>query len=857
MELTPLHEAAISDVNSLPVVQNLGEVSTLKQTRRKNIMDDMVRRDFLVLGGGLFAGLKGITAGGMNLRPGRPGAAEAQQQAVPIRLNVRNKLLHFQSNWCEIPDWSLSIEADHEFLQTTEARVEIVREEPLNVRFHLKRQLTWEIQAETEPARNRLILHSTIRNDSQKPVALGKAVLLHSDKVTGFSRPGDHVVYLPMSSGQGLNQVRALNAKPAASDIAIQAFNQNQNKALQAGFVTFLRAKTQIEHEYSPAKGLQLKAWCEFDGWELQPESSTPTETLTIAVGEDPHAQLEGWGDIAARACHIRAREWEDEPNGWVGWSWVDSMYVERYEDIVLRNARSIRQRLAGFGINYIWVSIGNLKDGQPGDWLSWNYRYFPNGHKYLHDELEQLGIKWGLWCGAFMLSSKLEDKVKELWGALFKQPDGKQPMVYMPAWGYGLDSPTEDYRKAVFALDPSHPKTLEFLRKVFQTYRDWGVRYYMIDFLSAGADTLTDIPHAKHYDKTLVSGPEVFQRGLQAIRDACGDDTYLLASSGQTYHAAGAMDSVRVGNDFGEGRSISIGFETYPASFALKPPSHWNGPVHALTNQAATYYTHRRLYINNSGNVLTIDKPMQLNQAQVNATIHVMSGGPSMLGDDITYIEEDRLSLIKKTLPRPKNIAVPVDLFTRKEQGYPRIYHRKVAKSFGSYDVVAVYNLETTQSIKQGLDLKSIGLDENRTYHVWEFWNIEYVGKVRSRLSVEIPPLSVKVYRLTEDTGQPVILGTDMHVLMGEMEIDRCEWDATQKAFSGRAIRPVGESGSVYIYGPPKMGMVKPKGYYLAKDIENDWLVIRCPLRFEEGWAEWNVKFFDLTFSAPPSPPF
>ena len=622
------------------------------------------------------------------------------------------------------------------------------------------------------------------------------------------------------------------------------------------GFVTFLRAKTQIAHEYTPAEGLRLKAWCEFDGWELQPGNSTPTETLTLAVGENPHLQLEDWGDIAARFCHFRPREWEDNPNGWVGWSWVDAMYTERYEDVVLRNARSIHERLAGFGIDYIWESIGNLKDGQPGDWLSWNYRYFPNGHKYLHDELAQLGIKWGLWCGAFMLSSKLEDRVKELWDALLKQPDGKQPMVYMPSWGYGLDSPTEDYRKPIYALDPSHPKTLDFLRKVFRTYRDWGVRYYMIDFLAAGADTLIDTPHAKHYDKTLVSGPEVFQKGLQAIRDACGDDTHLLASSGPTYHTAGAMDSVRVGNDFGEGRSIAIGFDTYPATFALKPPSHWNGPVHALTNMAANYHTHRRLYIN-SVNVLTVDNPLQLNAAQVNATIHVMSGGPSMLGDDITYIEDDRLSVIKKTLPRPKDIAVPVDLFTRKDQGYPRIYHRKISKPCGSYDVVAVFNLDTTHFDEQGLDLKSIGLDASRTYHVWEFWNAEYVGKVRGRLRVNVPPYTVKVYRLTEDTGQPVILGTDMHVLMGEMEIDRCQWDGEHKVLSGRAIRPPGERGSVFIYGPPKMGVANPKGYYLAKDIENNWLVIRCPLRFVEGWAEWNVKFFDLTFAAPPTPPF
>ena len=817
-------------------------------------MDDMKRRDFLTLGTGL---VTGITAASLSTKPEGALAAEVVPPSNPMQLEVKDRVLRFRADWCDIPDWRLAIEAGDELLQTTDAKVEIVRQEPLQARFHLKQQLTWEIQAETDAATNRLILHSTIRNDSQKPVAMGKAILLHTDNLSGFFRPGDDLVYLAMSTGQGLNQVRVLDAQPTPSDITIQAFNQNQNKALQVGFATFLRAKTQIEHVYTPAKGLQLKAWCDFDGWELQPGSSTPTETLTVAVGENPHAQLEAWADVAARLCRVRLREWEEAPHGWTGVSWVDPFYVERYEDVLFRNAKSIRQRLAGFGINYIWESIGNLKDGQPGNWFSWNYRYFPNGHEYLHDELEQLGFKLGLWCGPFMLSSKLEDKVKDLWEALFKKPDGKEPMVYMPAWGFGLDSAGQDYRKPIYGLDPSHPKTAEFVREIFKTYREWGVRYYMIDFLGAGADTLSGIPHAKHYDKTLVSGPEVFQKGLQAVRDGCGDDTHLLASSGPTYHTAGIMDSVRVGTDFGEGRTISYGFDTYPATFALKPPTYWSGPVRTLSNQAATYHTHRKLYMNNSGNLLTVDKPVQLNAAQVNATIHVMSGGPTMLGDDITYMEDDRLSLIKMTLPRPKDVAVPVDLFTRKEQGYPRVFHRKVVKPYGAYDVVAVYNLETTHSIKQDVDLKALGLDASRTYHVWEFWNVEYVGKIHGQLSVEVPPYTVEVYRLTEDTGQPVILGTDMHILMGEMEINRCEWDAAQMTLSGRVIRPVGESGSLFIYGPPKMGVANPKGYFIAKDVDNGWLVIRCRLRFEEGWAAWTMKFFDLASSGPPAPTY
>jgi hypothetical protein len=808
-------------------------------------MNEMRRRDFLALGTGV---VTGIATPGLSTKVGGPQTAEVAPSNTAIRLDVKNNILGFRADWCEIPDWRLAIEVGNELLQTTDARVELAREEPFHVKFHfLKHRLTWEVQGETDSGNTRLLLRSTIRNESQNAVPLGRAFLLQTDKLGGLCKPGDDVVYLPISSGQELNQVQKLDAKRATNGIAIQAFNQSQNKALQVGFVTFQRAKTQVEHARQ-ANSLQLKVWCEFDGWELQPGTSTPTETLILAVGVNPHLQLEVWANHASLLSRTPPRQWEEEPHGWNGCSWVDAFDVERYEDVVLRNAKAIRQRLAGFRLDYIWVSIGNLKDGQPGDWLNWNEKNFPSGHNYLHEQLQDLGFKWGLWCGAFMLSSKLQDKVEEFKEALFKQPDGKQPMVYLDGWAFGLDSPNEDFRKPIYALDPSHPKTLKFLRKVFQTYRDWGVRYYMIDFLEAGADTLTGIPHAKHYDKKVVSGPEVFQKGLQAIREACGDDTHLLASSGPTIHTAGIMDAVRTGTDFGEGRPLTRDFDTYPGTFTINSPGYFlNGPLLALSNQASSYYTHRRLYINNSGNLLAVDKPLPLNQAQVFATIHVMSGGPTILGDDIAFIDEERLNLIKHTLPRPKEVAFPVDLFTRKEQGCPRVFHRKIIKPCGSYDVVAVYNLDADRSLDQNVDLKSIGLDESRSYLVWEFWNSEYIGKVRGQLRAQLPPYSVKVYRLTEDTGRPTILGTDMHVLMGEVEIDRCDWDAGQRILFGRALRPVGEKGSVFLYAPPKMGVANPKGYFLAQDKRENSLIIRCPLQFEKGWAEWNVKFFDL----------
>jgi hypothetical protein len=40
------------------------------------------------------------------------------------------------------------------------------------------------------------------------------------------------------------------------------------------------------------------------------------------------------------------------------------------YEDVVRRNARAIREKLGGFDIEYVWVSIGNLAGRRPGAWL-------------------------------------------------------------------------------------------------------------------------------------------------------------------------------------------------------------------------------------------------------------------------------------------------------------------------------------------------------------------------------------------------------------------------------------------------------------------------------------------------------
>ena len=308
-------------------------------------------------------------------------------------------------------------------------------------------------------------------------------------------------------------------------------------------------------------------------------------------------------------------------------------------------------------------------------------------------------------------------------------------------------------------------------------------------------------------------------------------------------FPSAGLAWHLRAQHVEDEGRPLYPDSYFYPATFVINQGGFWTGPGPALQNQASSYYTHRRLYINDSGNVLTVDKPLPASDARIHATIHAMSGGPTMLGDDIDRMDEERLALIKMTLPRPREVAFPVDLFDSPAPDHPHLFHRRAKKPWGRFDVLAVYNFGA-ETLRRRVELAELGLRPDAPYCVWELWNCQYVGRTTGALEAAVPPGSVKVYRLAEYAGAPLLLGTDMHVLMGEMEIEDCRWDAARGALEGRAVRPEGERGSVYLLAPENCRVTNPRGLWIAKDARDGSLIVRCLLEFPGGQARWSVGF-------------
>ena len=175
-----------------------------------------------------------------------------------------------------------------------------------------------------------------------------------------------------------------------------------------------------------------------------------------------------------------------------------------------------------------------------------------------------------------------------------------------------------------------------------------------MIDLLNAisgitlepeGSDA-ANVPDG-FYDKSAVPGPQAFREGLQVIRDTAGPDTYLLASSGVTLQTIGFSDAVRMGNDHGEGRTLYGGHSQYgptpglfyPATFGINNPKEWNSHLHVTNAMSISAFVNSKFLLGDCGNVMTLDKPVPLADAQITATIFGINGSPLMLGDDIPRI--------------------------------------------------------------------------------------------------------------------------------------------------------------------------------------------------------------------------
>jgi len=701
---------------------------------------------------------------------------------------------------------------------------------------------------------NALELVSTLRNESGKPVEIGEWNVLHGRA----DRDGR------IDLGPDPETVRFFRWKPW--DMCVECFAADGNyhsttlchlyapaakRTALIAFVTLDRMQCEHRIRYEKQAGgiAEYRAVCTPGEYSLPPGGELRSETLRITYHSDPYEALESWAD------NVNER-YSPSFEGTAGvcsceGTWADSFTSREndWSDVLLAETEATREKLGGFGIS---LTTGGthciLKNGLPGNWLTFEKRRDGGSYRELLTRLHREGWNFKLWFSPFWFFGEADGILEENRENLLKDNSGAPvSRDFHCGWEFGR-GPYATQKLTKYYLDGTHPKTKEYLKKIFAEYRKLGARAYMLDFLGM-------IPGARRYDETclpLEAARDIFK----AIRDAAGTDTHLQTAVASSPAFIGCVNSARVVRDYGEGRPMHP-FPNWRNATYCMHDEHFSNAHSFVQNAAAAWFTNRKVYVNDL-NEFTIDQPIPLEHARITATMFGLSGdSPMVLGDNLRKITPERLRMLKMCLPRTGGIPVPVDLFDSiGSAGGCHILKKVVTTTYDRYVLVAVFNTAPgADAYRTRIDFSKIGCDSNEKYRVFEFWNGEYVGTYRDSFPCAVPPGCCRLFRLSIARPYPWLLSTDMHIEQGNAEVETLAYDEKTRTLRGTVRRPAGESGRLVFLMPRHLKLVNHEEANTMKEVIDMQTVISLHVVFRSDKEDFRLEFecMDTDYVARP----
>jgi len=501
-------------------------------------------------------------------------------------------------------------------------------------------------------------------------------------------------------------------------------------------------------------------------------------------------------------------------PSGWCSWYYY---YHEINEDEIKKNAKWIADNLKDFGAVYVQIDDGWQGKGHgSGDNRDWETvdRRFPSGMDKIANFIKELGLKPGIWLAPHGQSS---DEVVKKWKNVFLlKPDGT--------------SASETW-EGKYIVDPSTEESHQYLKDLFKKLSDWGYEYFKID---GQPIVLREYRDKLKFMKNPREPETLYRKTLESIREAIGNERYLLGCWGIPIEGIGIMNGSRTGGD------VVLG---------------WDGFKVALKATMEYYFLHNIAWYCDP-DVMLLRPPLTLEQARAWATLQGMTGQALMASDRMMDLPSERVEILKKVFPALD--IKPMDLFPSKRN--KRIWDLKINHLNRNYDVLALFNFKEREKDFIYLSWKEIGL-EDEPIHIFDFWEGEYLGAWEGGLSIEIPPTSVKVLTLLPDNGKIQLISTNRHITQGVEEL----------LFIITKENSIEGKSKVIKNEPYEISFVFPRGKnFILREVFAEgakysifnyqgWAKVRF-FPSKKGILSWKVKFspadiYDYPVSKPSEP--
>ncbi len=616
--------------------------------------------------------------------------------------------------------------------------------------------------------------------------------------------------------------VRRLRASgPANSNGNILLYAPRRDLGLVLGFLNHAVARTGFRTEVTstdPPRISRVTARCDYDPPKpIAPGGHIDSEGgvyVALTHGQ-PLEAAERWASCVAKTAghgpltRGRLVKW----NSWA------ARYAQKIDEPAMcAEMNAAAAKLLPYGMETFHVDAGWERA-----WGHWEPREtFPGGMKALADRARKLGFRPSIWMAPFAADKG--------------SPLARQHQPWLLRKGLLARGIMGDRQ---VALDVTRPGVKAWLEELFRRSADgWGYDCFKLDFLYYASACAP-------FGDTSKTTQEAYREVLGVIRECIGNGRILYPVGVPIISNVGYADVIR------------LGLDNKPVWNKARGP-HDQGIRTSVRTLSRRYYLNHRIWINHPDVLFTgdprtakrwrTDEVLTLDEARAWSTLVGLASGVICLGDSIVDLTGPRLDMIRRIIPPIGESARPLDLF---EHRFAEQWNLPIRRDFETWNVVGLFHwgdndrwgtpMPDARRTRQ-VQFAELGLDPQREYAVYEFWQDRFLGLKRGGFEVSLQPHSCQVFAIRAAQKTPQLLSTNRHVSQGGAEIRSTRWHPKQGAFSCTQRLVGGWRYAIALRIPKGFTPTGPVGFEPAATSGS----IESELKHESG------EIWRLRFSAP-----
>ena len=382
--------------------------------------------------------------------------------------------------------------------------------------------------------------------------------------------------------------------------------------------------------------------------------------------------------------------------------------------------------------------------------------------------------------------------------------------------------------------FDTTDPDFQAHMRKVWAYLKECGLSGVKFDY-----PDITWRPDGGFEDKYATTA-SAYRAWFQLCRDGLGPDALIherALGNNCLDVTAGIVDLQRVCGDADR---------WYPGMTAICGLRWYKNRV------VMSYYPDSKALVGFNEKGRIDYAPMDVTQRRSILTMLYATSGRIESATSVTKLDGPTVWDIGRAFPMhstPQS-ARPVDAFSGVR--IPRVYAFRVDDQ---WQQVALCNDEkdpvTVSAALSGdqASAGSLGLDPDKSYYVYAFWEDRLIGKLpgSGRLEEPLAAGEARMYSVREALGHPQVLSTNRHLMQGYVDLANVKWDGKKKQLSGVAKAVGGEPFRIVLAGNgSKPGKVSADGAKAGleanpADPNLSTLVLERP---ENGDVAWRVDY-------------